>query len=123
MIMFDRANGGKRHADGAGLDSSEYYGFVRERVQGHFSALQIVRRQACGGDGTAGCQFGGTAAGAKHIPGCDELRPRSARIVGQPETVGAQYAVIADDHARTGGIGVGGCAGAVFAERAGAMPA
>lgn len=74
-IMFDSANGGKRHANSTGLDSCERNGFVHQGVLGEFSLLDLFRGQSSACDGTSGFQFGGGATGVKQIPGCHELRP------------------------------------------------
>ncbi len=41
--------------------------------------------------------FGGAAAVAEKFPGADEIAPASARVVGEPEAVGAEDDVVGEE--------------------------
>ncbi len=72
-IALDLADGGKRQANGAGLNSREFNGRVRQRFLGEYPTLELLRVQSSAGDRAPGFQFGGGATGVKQIPRCDKL--------------------------------------------------
>ncbi len=70
--------------------------WVFQRALGVESALPIVRRvckRPAGGDFRGGSEL-------LEVLGPDVFRPRSARIVGEPESVRPEYRVICPNHRR-----------------------
>jgi hypothetical protein len=81
-------------ADGTGLDASELYRRILEGVFGGRAKRAIAVEVGYGSRLVGGVCRPVT----KEIPRAYEIRPRAARIVGQPKAVRAEDCVMADDH-------------------------
>src|SRR5579871_5164853 len=86
---------GETATDGSRLQSGETNGRVMEGVLGSAALFPIVRLV---GDGLS-CLGRGRRSKAKQFPRADEIRPRTARIVRQPEPIRPEDDVIPQNHA------------------------
>ncbi len=84
--------------DGHGLVSVPSDRWMFEEL---FHGEAMVAVVGNGGDGFSGFDFGGLSAGEEEFPCADEVGPASARVVGEPEAVGGEDHVVAEDHGRS----------------------